>query len=275
MSTAHEIFAGGTAVITGAASGIGEGLARHAAALGMNVVLADIDSSRVEAVAEELSSGGTRTLAMCTDVSDPHSVEVLAASAYEQFGSIRLLVNNAGVEAPGLFWEVPVERWHQLLSINVGGVVNCVHSFLPRMINAGEQAYVLNVSSIGGLSAGPLQSPYLTSKHAVLALSETLYLDVQAAGAPVQVSAVLPGAVRTRIYSSATGNGASGEGLRDQLDQYLSNGITPAQAAETILAQAADGAFWIGTQPEELTAFATYRAEHLAHLTPPAPFAPA
>lgn len=275
MTTAHEIFGGGTAVVTGAASGIGEGLARRAAALGMNVVLADIDSDRAAAVAQELSAGGTRTLAVRTDVSDPGSVEALAVTAYEQFGSVRLLVNNAGVEAPGLFWEVPIERWHRLLSINIGGVVNGVHAFLPRMIEAGAQAYVLNVSSVGGLSTGPLQSPYLTSKHAVLALTETLYLDVQAAGAPVQVSAVLPGAVQTRIYSAASGSGVDGENLRTQLDQYLGEGLTPAQAAESILSQAAAGAFWIGTQPEVLAAFGAYRAEHLARLTPPAPFAPA
>lgn len=275
MATAHEIFTGGTAVVTGAASGIGEGIARHAAALGMNVVLADVDSDRAAAIAQELSAnGGVRALAVRTDVGDPGSVEELAATAYQQFGSIRLLVNNAGVEAPGLFWEVPIERWHRLLSINVGGVVNGVHAFLPRMIATGEQAYVINVSSVGGLSTGPLQSPYLTSKHAVLALTETLYLDVQAAGVPVHVSAVLPGAVQTRIYSAATGSGVGGESLRNQLDQYLGEGLTPAQAAEGILSQAADGAFWIGTQPGVLAAFAAYRAEHLARLTAPAPFAP-
>lgn len=111
---------------------------------------------------------------------------------------------------------------------------------------------MLNLSSIGGLSAGALQSPYLTSKHAVLALTETLYLDVKTVGAPIQVSAVLPGAVRTQIYSGASASGLAGEALREQLDRYLGQGLTPEQAAESIFAQLAKGAFWIGTQPEVL-----------------------
>ncbi|MCE4165821.1 SDR family NAD(P)-dependent oxidoreductase [Rhodococcus sp. Ni2] len=272
VTITHDKFSGGTAVITGAASGIGEGLARHAASIGMNVVLADIDMPRAEQLAAELSTAATEATAVQTDVSDPSSVEGLARAAYERFGSVRLLVNNAGIEAPGLFWEVPIDRWQRLLSINVGGVLNGVHAFLPRMIASGEEAYVLNLSSIGGLSAGALQSPYLTSKHAVLALTETLYLDVKTVGAPIQVSAVLPGAVRTQIYSGASASGLAGEALREQLDRYLGQGLTPEQAAESIFAQLAKGAFWIGTQPEVLEAFAAYHADHLTKLTPPAPF---
>ena len=119
---------------------------------------------------------------------------------------MRLLVNNAGVEQFGYLWDTPIENWNRVVDINISGVFHGVHAFLPKMIDAGTPAWVWNLSSIGGVAVVPLQAPYIMSKHAVLALTECLRLEVQHAGHDhIHVQAVLPGAVVSKIFESAGG----------------------------------------------------------------------
>ncbi len=205
--SARETFSGGVAVITGAGAGIGAGLARHAVTLGMTAVLADVDADAIAALRDELRAAGGSAVDVVCDVRDPLAVQELADRTYRDVGPVRLLVNNAGVEQFGYLWDTPVANWRRVVDINVSGVFYGVRAFLPKMMATDDRAWVWNLSSVGGVLAIPLQGPYIMSKHAVLALTECLYLDVQSAGHGhhIHVQAVLPGAVVSNIFESAGG----------------------------------------------------------------------
>ena len=205
--SARETFSGGVAVITGAGAGIGAGLARHAVTLGMTAVLADVDADAIAALRDELCAAGGSAVDVLCDVRDPLAVQELADRTYRDVGPVRLLVNNAGVEQFGYLWDTPVANWRRVVDINVSGVFYGVRAFLPKMMATDDRAWVWNLSSVGGVLAIPLQGPYIMSKHAVLALTECLYLDVQSAGHGhhIHVQAVLPGAVVSNIFESAGG----------------------------------------------------------------------
>ncbi|PRC45137.1 oxidoreductase, partial [Mycobacterium sp. ITM-2017-0098] len=179
---ARDTFGGGVAVITGAGAGIGAGLARHASALGMTVVLADIDESAVTALRDELNAAGGTAVSVVCDVRNPDALAELAERVYADVGPVRLLVNNAGIEQFGYLWDIPVANWNRVVDINISGVFHGIRAFLPKMIEAAEPAWVWNLSSIGGVAVVPLQAPYIMSKHAILALTECLSLEVQSAG---------------------------------------------------------------------------------------------
>ena len=267
--SARDTFGGGVAVITGAGAGIGAGLARHAAALGMTVVLADVDSQSAAALRDELNaSGGSAVDAVC-DVRDPDALEELAEHTYRDLGPVRLLVNNAGVEQFGYLWDTPVDNWNRVVDINLSGVFHGVRAFLPKMIEAGTPAWVWNLSSIGGVAVVPLQAPYIMSKHAVLALTECLHLEVQHAGHDhVHVQAVLPGAVVSNIFESARGVTAgdvrAAELQREAMLDIKAEAMNPLAAAKVIFDQAAEGRFYLMTQPEYVGSAMVERANVLA-----------
>ena len=271
MDQQREAFAGGVAVITGAASGIGEGLARHAAALGMKVVLADIAVERMEQVAADMRAGGGEALSVPTDVTDPAAIDRLAAKTHETWGDVRLLLNNAGIETLGFVWDIPAQLWDKTLAININAVVHGVRAFVPRMLAAGKKAYIANTSSIGGLGIMPVQTSYIMSKHAVLAFSECLSLEMKVKNAPIQVSAILPAQVATRIFEdSRPGTDPMVVHHREVMRAMLKeSGISGLEAAQRILSQIAAGQFWVSTHPEVLRDFANMRAEHLAALSTP------
>ncbi|MFC9397057.1 SDR family NAD(P)-dependent oxidoreductase [Streptomyces sp. NPDC057027] len=255
-SPAAEVFGGRTAVITGASSGIGAGLARHAAGLGMKLVLADIAADRLAEFAGELSATGAEVTAVVTDVADPASVEALADTAYTRHGAVDLLVNNAGIMAMGYSWEIPAERWDAMLRINIGGYVNGIRAFVPRMLERGEKAWVVNVSSIGGMLPSPLMAPYSVTKFGTLALTESLHYEMQMKGAPIQVSVVTPGSVKSEIFKAARPGetappeiAAFGDQLQAMADEH---GLTPEEHAERVFEMVAEGKYWAIPQPEQL-----------------------
>ncbi|MFF7444285.1 SDR family NAD(P)-dependent oxidoreductase [Streptomyces sp. NPDC008122] len=254
--TAAEVFHGRTAVITGASSGIGAGLARHAAGLGMKLVLADIAADRLAEFAGELSATGAEVTAVVTDVADPASVEALADTAYTRHGAVDLLVNNAGIMAMGYSWEIPAERWDAMLRINIGGYVNGIRAFVPRMLERGEKAWVVNVSSIGGMLPSPLMAPYSVTKFGTLALTESLHHEMQMKGAPIQVSVVTPGSVKSEIFKAARpGETAPPEiaAFNDRLQAMADeHGLTPEEHAERVFEMVAEGKYWAIPQPEQL-----------------------
>lgn len=262
---------GGVAVITGAGSGIGEGLARYAAELGMKVVLADIAQQRIERIAAEIEAAGGTALAVPTDVSQPEALENLADSAYAAFGDVQLLINNAALEVLGFTWEIPAETWNKTLGININGVVHGVRAFAPRMLASGKPAFIANTASVGALAMMPVQTSYIMSKHAVLAFSECLSLEMQVKKAPIQVSVIMPGAVRTRIFTDSKGAmDPVTSHHRKLMEQWLeANGISAREAAERILPQIAAGEFWVSTHPDMTCEFAAGRAHHLAELATP------
>ena len=241
---------GGVAVITGAASGIGTGLARRALALGMRVVLADVQAQALADFAATLK--GT-VLAVPTDVADPDSVERLAERAYAEFGQVDLLFNNAGVLTAGFCWEIPLERFRRELNINVYGVLHGLRSFVPRLLAAKRPAHIVNTASIGGFLAAPLMGPYSVSKFAVVALTDTLRAELELLQAPVGVSLLAPGPVKTGIFDNPFAGvaGAAAEGMVETMLSLLAeHGLTPDEFAERVFAGVIEGQYWLIPQPE-------------------------
>jgi NAD(P)-dependent dehydrogenase (short-subunit alcohol dehydrogenase family) len=271
----REKFSGGVAVITGAGAGIGAGLARYASRLGMTVVLADIDAAAIATLRAELYTAGCGALDVVCDVRDPDAVQELAEKVYRDLGPVRLLVNNAGIEQFGYLWDTPVANWQRVVDINISGVFHGVRAFLPKMMASDEQAWVWNLSSVGAVVAVPLQAPYIMSKHAVLALTECLHLEVQAAGHDhhIHVQAVLPGAVASNIFEAAGGvaNGdvAAAESQRSAMLDIKAQAMHPLAAAETVFEQAAAGRFYLLTQPEFVGSAMAERADVLGSQRPP------
>lgn len=274
--TAQEVFGGGVAVITGAGAGLGAGLARHASRLGMTVVLADIDADAIAVLRDELAEDGGSAIDVGCDVRDPDAVQALAERTYREVGPVRLLVNNAGVEQFGYLWDTPVDNWNRVVDINISGVFHGVRAFLPKMIAAATPAWMWNVSSIGGVAVVPLQAPYIMSKHAVLALTECLHLEVQQAGhSHIHVQALLPGAVASNIFEAAggvaDGDTDAAESQRSAMLDIKAGAMDPVAAAEVVFEQSAAGRFYLLTQPDYVGSAMAERAQVLISQDPPAP----
>lgn len=188
------------AVVTGAASGIGAALARRFAAAGSRVVLADLDEQRLATTSRELDATGADVLAVPTDVGDAGSVAALASTTLEQFGRVDVVCNNAGVLAMGPVWSVDLADWRRVVEVNVWGVVHGINAFVPILIDQGRQAHVVNTASLAGVSSFGGIGPYVATKHAVVAVSEVLAIDLATAGADhVGVSVLCPGYVPSRL----------------------------------------------------------------------------
>lgn len=262
-----ESFNGKVAVITGASAGIGEGFARHAASLGMRLVLADISEKGLLALTDELTATGVEVEAVVTDVSSDESVEALAVRAVERFGNVDMLINNAGIMAMGWTWEIPAERWDAMLRINIGGYVNALRAFVPRMLAQGTPGWILQVSSLGGLFPSPLMAPYSVTKFGTLALTESLHYELQMMKAPIQVSVVMPDSVKSDIFVSAKDGSTlpEAQAFNDGLQQRAeTQGITAVEHARRVFEQVADGQYWIAPQPEAIDSGILPRAEMIA-----------
>ena len=245
--TTHP-FTGQLAVITGAGSGIGAGLARRAATLGMRIVLADIDLAAAEAVATSLTAAGAEAWAEHVDVRSLASVELLATRSWDR-GPVDLLINNAGIEHVGYIWETSEESWRRTWEVNTSGVYHGIRAFVPRMIAANRPARVWNVASIGAVSGMPMQAAYIASKHAVLGLTESLRMDLAQADHPIETAVVLPAPVASRIFEDAElaneGDAASAERVRRAMVELLRSAQTPDDAAAEIFRQGGAGQFYI------------------------------
>ena len=194
---------GKTAVVTGAGSGIGRELALTCAREGMGVLVADIDESGMRATQAAIEPLGVPVEWIRCDVSKSLEVDALAARAWERFGAVHLLFNNAGVAVAGPVWAATLEDWKWTLDINLMGVVHGVRSFVPRMLAQGGECHVVNTASVAGLVDIPGSAVYCVSKHGVVALSECLYQDLRVAGAAIGVSVLCPAYVNTGIGDSA------------------------------------------------------------------------
>jgi NAD(P)-dependent dehydrogenase (short-subunit alcohol dehydrogenase family) len=248
---------GKVAVVTGAASGIGRALAERFASEGMRLVLADIERPALDAAARELTRQGAIVLAQHCDVSDAADVDAVAEAAYARFGAVHILCNNAGVGGAGApVWMQTADTWRWVLSVNLMGVIHGIRSFVPRMLAGGEAGHVINTASVAGLVTGPLISPYYAAKHAVVAVSESLYFDLQIVKSAIGVSVLCPAFVKTRIGQSArnrpaTGDyGASSAELTSKLQSLIDAGTPPADIADQVVDAIKRGQFWILTHPE-------------------------
>lgn len=194
-----EQFDGKVAVITGAASGFGRAFAQKGAELGMKLVLADVDGDALGDVVESLASVGADAIAVPTDVSDGAAVEALAQRTLDAYGKVHLLFNNAGVGTSGFIWEMSANDWSWVFGVNVMGVAHGVRVFTPIMLNQDEPAHIVNTASVAGLVSPPAMGVYNASKHAVVALTETLYHDLRHIDAKVGCSLLCPAFVPTGI----------------------------------------------------------------------------
>lgn len=236
---------GPVAVITGAASGIGRGLAEHAATLGMRLVLADRDAAGLQGLCDELRARGVQAIACATDVGDVKQVERLRDQAVEHFGGVDLLFNNAGVMQTGFSWEITEAQWQRMLDVNLNGVINGIRSFVPLLLSQGRPAHVINTASLAGLVSSPLMAPYNVTKQAVVALSETLHYELAMIGAPVSVSVLCPGPVASEIMASNQVVDSAGSDFSQLLDSTIRQGMTPAELAAQVFAAVAEKRFWI------------------------------
>ncbi len=242
------------AVVTGAGSGIGRALVRRFAAEGMRVVAADVE---VAALAETVAGlAGTGTFV--ADVSHFDDVDALAEHTYETFGATDVLCNNAGVFAGGLMWERPQADFEWTLGVNLWGILNGIRAFVPRMLAAGTPAHIVNTTSMAGVCTNAFSGPYTVSKFAAQAATECLAHDLRAIGAPITVSAVVPGSVATRITSSARNRPESLAAARSEDAQFVeqaladltaAQGAPPEEVADIIVAAIRAEQFLVPTKP--------------------------
>lgn len=237
-------LAGRVAVVTGAAGGIGRALARRFGAAGMRVVAADVETGPLGETVGLIREAGGTAVAVPTDVSDGAAVEALARAALAEFGRVHVVCNNAGVFAGGTTWGASVADYAWVLGVNVWGVIHGIRTFVPILLEQGEPGHVVNTASMAALTSSPYAGPYAMTKHAVLALSECLYHELHAAGAPVGVSVLCPEAVATGIARSernrpaafADDGTASPERalVNDALAKSTAAGLAPEVMAERV-----------------------------------------
>jgi NAD(P)-dependent dehydrogenase (short-subunit alcohol dehydrogenase family) len=201
------------AVVTGAASGIGRAITERCVSEGMKVVLADIEEASLAKAETELKAAGARVLGVWTDVSKRSDVELLARRALDAFGKVDLLFNNAGVAAGGAPWEATWNDWEWVIGVNLWGVIHGVKVFTPLMLAQNTECHIVNTASIAGLIIGSISAPYGVTKHAVVALSESLYFSLQQRNSLVKVSVLCPALVRTNISNAERNRPAD---LRDE-----------------------------------------------------------
>ena len=185
------------AVITGAASGIGLGMAREFGHQGMRVVLSDVSQDALKTAVAELQSDGTECFGQITDVRSAADVEALAQAAVDAYGQVHVICNNAGVVPFGRQWELSEQDWAWAIDVCLWGVINGVRAFVPRMLASAEPCHVVNTASMGGLLSAPFIGPYAAAKHGVVGLSKSLRVEL--GGTNVGVTVVCPGHVRTNL----------------------------------------------------------------------------
>jgi NAD(P)-dependent dehydrogenase (short-subunit alcohol dehydrogenase family) len=250
-------FEGRVAVVTGAGSGIGRALATHAAREGMRVAIADVELNALEDAAAEVETAGAEVLVVPTDVSRAEQVDELARLTYERFGAVHLLCNNAGVFQAGITWQRELADWEWVIGVNVWGVLHGIRAFVPRMLEGGDEGHVVNTSSLAGLITGAYSAPYVTSKFAVLALTECLAHDLRAHDAPIGVSVLVPGLVDTKIAYSTRNRPDEPPSEAQAPDHYLveqalrellvRGGRPPDEVAGLVFGAVRTGRFFVTT----------------------------
>jgi NAD(P)-dependent dehydrogenase (short-subunit alcohol dehydrogenase family) len=280
-------FKGKTAVLTGAGSGFGLECARIAARLGMNLVLVDVQQDALDQAAHELTAQGANVMACKVDVSDATAMEQLALQVQQRFGAPHLVFNNAGVGSGGLIWENSVADWQWVLGVNLWGVVHGVRLFTPMMLQAAKQdpsyrGHIVNTASMAGLLAAPNMGVYNVSKHAVVALSETLYQDLQLVSDQVGASVLCPYFVPTGISQShrnRPADVAANKPTQSQLigqamsDKAVGSGkVSAAEVAQKVFDAVQAGQFYIYSHPQALSLVNQRMQAVVEGTNPPDPF---
>lgn len=246
------------AVVTGAASGIGRGMAERFAAEGMAVVLADIEEEPLAKLETELIRKGASVLSIRADVSKSEEVENLAEQTYHVFGAVYILCNNAGVVCSRPIWEHTIEDWEWVLGVNLWGVIHGIRSFVPRMLSQNTKCHIVNTASILGMVRSPGEGIYKVTKHGVVVLSETLADELALKGSEIQVHVLCPGWVRTGILNSERNRPDKPQNHKVESIGGVSNaqlqmeaGMSPEEVADHVYKAIQTGTFYIFTHPEQ------------------------
>lgn len=245
-------LAGKVGVVTGGASGIGRSLAKAMVNEGMRVIVADVETDRLERTADELGA-----LAVTTDVSDASQVAALAARAVEEYGAVHLLCNNAGIGPMAAIADLTLADWQWMINVNLWGTIHGTTHFLPILKRNAEGGHILNTASMASLMQVPSLGAYCTTKYGILGLSEVLALELAEAKEKVGVTVLCPGPVATDLGTSTRNRPAElAGGLKDVLleDSEQFSGETvdwmpPEQAAEIAISAVKRGDFYALTHP--------------------------
>jgi NAD(P)-dependent dehydrogenase (short-subunit alcohol dehydrogenase family) len=284
-------FENKVAVITGGASGFGREFANIGARLGMKLVLADVQQDVLDQAAAELQAQGAQVLAMRCDVRKAEQVQALADATMKKFGAVHLLFNNAGVGTGGLIWENSEADWEWVLGVNLWGVIHGIRIFTPLMLQTAKtepdyQGHIVNTASMAGLLNAPNMGVYNVSKHAVVALSETLYHDLRLVEAPIGASVLCPYFVPTGISQSQRNRPddvkeegrptASQRAAQAVTDKAVSSGkVSAAQVAELTFEAIRDSRFYIYSHPQALGNVQTRMEDIVLQRNPSDPYAAA
>ena len=281
-------FKGKTAVLTGAGSGFGLECARIGAQLGMNLVLVDVQQDALDKAEQEMTAQGVQVLARKVDVSNAAEMQALADAVKARFGAPHFVFNNAGVGAGGLVWENSLADWEWVLGVNVWGVVHGVRLFTPMMLEAAQkdpsyQGHIVNTASMAGLLTAPNMGIYNVSKHAVVALTETLYQDLKLVTDQISASVLCPYFVPTGITQSQRNRPAAlaeDKPTQSQLigqamsDKAVSSGkVSAAEVAQKVFDAVASGQFYVYSHPQALGNVQSRMEAIVQQHNPPDPFA--
>jgi NAD(P)-dependent dehydrogenase (short-subunit alcohol dehydrogenase family) len=277
MTIYVDDFAGKVAVVTGAGSGIGRGLAHAFAANGAHVVAADIEPSALD---ETAASDPEHITTMVTDVSQYDAVAALAERAFATHGNVDVLCNNAGVFAGGLIWERPASDFEWTLGVNLWGILHGIRAFVPRMIASQRNGHVVNTVSMAGLCSTPFTAPYNVSKFAALGASECLAHDLAVTGAPIGVSVLVPSAVATRIGESGRNRPGELGGTTTEdatfveqalVDLTTGQGLDPSDVAGMVLDAIRTNTYLVPTKPSYAPQIEARYTALLERALPPMP----
>jgi NAD(P)-dependent dehydrogenase (short-subunit alcohol dehydrogenase family) len=272
-------FAGRVAVVTGAGSGLGRELALRFARAGMKLALADVDETALAKTAADLKAAGTAAIAVRCDVSNGADVEALAARTLDAFGAAHVVCNNAGIAPLGVVWENTVADWQWTLGVNLWGVIHGVRVFTPILLRQDDEGHIVNTASVAGLIAPPGMGMYNVSKHAVVALSETLHHDLALRGAKVRCSVVCPAYFPSGIAESERSRPAALSEARAKTAEDLerdakmrkavqSGRLSAADIANRVFEAVRDERFYVLTHPRILPAVEARMRDILAGRNP-------
>ena len=269
------------AVVTGGASGIGRAMAGRFGAEGMKVVLADVEKEALRQAEAEMREKGVDVIGVRTDVSKPEELEKLAQQTLDAFGAVHVVCNNAGVAgAWGPAWANTLDDWNWIMGVNLWGVIHGVRTFLPIMLEQGDEGHIVNTASLAGLMPG--RGIYGVTKQAVVALSESLYNDLKLAGAKIGVSVLCPGWVNTKILDADRNRPAElaktidsvpeaeREALETTVRNFLKTGLEPSAVADQVFEAMREDKLYIITHPE-MDGIVRERFDNILSRTNPAP----
>ncbi|MGS0764873.1 SDR family NAD(P)-dependent oxidoreductase [Syntrophomonas curvata] len=250
--------------ITGAASGFGMGMAKRCAKMGAKLALADIDAPGLKTIETELKSEGAIVFSMVIDTAKPEQMESFAKKTFETYGDVGLFFNNAGVEIAGTTWELSAKDWQWVFGVNVLGMAYGIHSFIPRMIAEDKEALIINTSSLAGLVQGNISPIYFSGKHAVVAMTESLEIDLREKNTKIKSYVFCPRFVKTQLNTS--GRNRPAELQNDPNDSYyqtadhkqkqammeyaVHNGIELEESIDMVFNALEQDKFYIHTAPE-------------------------